>query len=295
MPQIVRTQGRAQRPPATPGPMLAEGTQDYDTPEFKLTLVKSSQTMAALKPKGADGFDFTPGDILVERSQDGFDHLGDLDLRVRSGDGEWKSYSTALARQPIAPIEVSGGDLAAADLAATLPPDIPLQITRTWAVDRGKLVLRYAIKNKYSAAVEIGALGIPMAFNNVLSNRTLDQAHVACSFFDPYIGEDAGYLQVTRLNGHGPALVVVPEAKTPFEAYGPILSPRRNEPQQAFTDKTQRGVTFEGFYDWMVTSKAFAENEWKKAEQWNPPTSITLAPGEAKTFGVRFLVSPEIR
>lgn len=277
--------------------MLADGMQDYDTPDFKLTLVKSSQTIAALKPKSADGgFDFTPGDILVERSQDGFDHLGDLDLRVRTGDGEWKSYSTALARQPVAPIAVSGGELAAADLAATLPADIPLQITRTWAVDRGKLILRYAIKNKAAAAVEIGALGIPMVFNNVLANRTLDQAHVACSFFDPYIGEDAGYLQVTRLNGHGPALVVVPEGHTQFEAYGPILSPRRNDPQQqAFTDKTPRGVTFEGFYDWMVSSKAFAENEWKKAEQWNPSTSISLPPGESKTFGVRFIVSPEIR
>ena len=296
MPQLVRTQGRAQRPPAMPGPMLAGGTVDFDTPEFKLSLVKSSQTVAALKPNGANGFDFTPGDILVERSQDGFDHLGDIDLRLRSGEGEWKSYSTALARQPVSPVQVSGRDLAAADLAATLPGDIPLQITRTWTVENGKLAVRFALKNKSGAAVEIGALGIPMVFDNILANRSLDQAHVTCSFFDPYIGQDAGYLQVTRLNGHGPALVVAPEGKTPFEAYGPILTPRRNDPQQQpFTDKTPRGVTFEGFYEWMVTSKAFAENEWKKAEQWNPATSVTLAPGETRTVGLQFLVSPEIR
>ena len=295
-PQLLRPQGRAQRPPAVPGPMLADGTQDYDTPEFKLSLVKSSQTVAALKPNGGNGFDFTPGDILVERSQDGFDHLGDLDLRLRSGEGEWKGYSTSLARHPVTPISVSSGELASADLAPTLSEDIPLQITRTWALEGGKLVLRFGLKNKSGAPVEIGALGIPMVFNNILANRTLDQAHVACSFFDPYIGEDAGYLQVTRLNGHGPALVIVPEGHTPFEAYGPILTPRRSDPQQQpFTDKTPRGVTFEGFYDWMVASKAFADNEWKKAEQWNPPTALTLAPGETKQFGVKFLVSPEIR
>ena len=62
-----------------------------------------------------------------------------------------------------------------------------------------------------------------MIFNNVLNDRSLEQAHAICSFYDPYIGEDAGYLQVTRLNGHGPALVVVPDGKTPFEAYNPIL------------------------------------------------------------------------
>jgi hypothetical protein len=31
--------------------MLQQGTIDFETPEFKLTLVRSSQTVAALKPK----------------------------------------------------------------------------------------------------------------------------------------------------------------------------------------------------------------------------------------------------
>jgi len=46
------------------GPTLDQGTVDLDTPDVTLTLVRSSQTVAALKPKGADGFDFTPGDLL---------------------------------------------------------------------------------------------------------------------------------------------------------------------------------------------------------------------------------------
>ena len=256
-PRILKTQNRGARPPATPGPMLKDGTEEFDTPDFNLSLVRTSQTVAALKPKGAEGFDFTPGDILVERSQDGYDHLGDLDLRVRAQDGgEWKSYSTAVARVPVNALPVSAGELAAADLAPTLPADIPLQITRTWVVDHGNLVVRFKIKNKTGSAVQIGALGIPMVFNNILANRTLDQAHAACSFYDPYIGEDAGYLQVTRLTGHGPALVVVPDGHTPFEAYGPILSGRRGDAPQPFTDRTPRGVTFEGFYDWMISSQS---------------------------------------
>lgn len=40
--------------------MLDQGTVNYDTPDFTLSLVRSSQTVAALKPKGAAGFDFTP-------------------------------------------------------------------------------------------------------------------------------------------------------------------------------------------------------------------------------------------
>jgi len=297
MPQRSAAQEEKKKLPPTPGPMLSQGTQDFDTPDFTLTLVRSSQSVAALKPKNAADFDFTPGDLLIARSQDGYFHLGDITLRLRAGtSGDWKNYSTAAARHPVAALPPARDILAAADLAPTLPADIPLEITRTWAIESGKLVLRFTLKNKSSENVQIGALGIPMIFNNVLNERSLEEAHAKCSFYDPYIGEDAGYLQVTRLSGHGPALLVVPDGKTPFEAYNPILDhPGRWGAKPLFTDSTPRGITFEGFYQWMVHSQAYAENEWKAAQPWNPPTSLSLAPGESKTYGLRFLLSDSIR
>ncbi len=296
--------GRAQKQvakgterPVVPGPMLAQGTVDFETPDFMLSLVRSSQTVAALKPKGTDNFDFTPGDLLTARSQDGYFHLGDLTLRLRSGNsGSWKNYSTATARQPVIALPGSPEILMAADLSPTLPYDVPLQVERTWAVEHNKLVLRFTLRNTSSSVVEVGALGIPLIFNNVLNQRSLEDAHAKCSFYDPYIGEDAGYLQVTRLSGRGPALLVVPDGHTQFEAYNPILD--KADPFGAhpvFTDPTPRGITFEGFYEWMVHSAAYAENEWKQAQPWNPPTILTLKPGESKSYGVRFLLSPSIR
>jgi hypothetical protein len=284
--------------PVTPGPMLDDGLINLETPEFILSLVRSSQTAAALKPNPleASGFDFTPGDLLKERSQDGYYHLGDIDLRLRTGtSGEWKSYSTAFARHPVTALPSSAPILAVADLSPTLPADIPLEIRRAWAIEAGKLVLRFTLKNRTGEPVEVGALGIPLIFNNVLNNRSLEQAHALCSFYDPYIGEDAGYLQITRLNGQGPALVVIPDGKTSFEAYSPIQSRRRSAPAAVFTDSTPPGVTFEGFYEWMIHSRAYAENEWKNAQPWNPPTSLVLAPGESKTYGLKFLLADSIR
>src|SRR5580704_9598925 len=109
--------------------MLEQGTVNFDTPDFTLSLVRSSQTVAALKPKGADGFDFTPGDLLVARSQNGYFHLGDITLRLRTADSAaWKSYSTATARTPVHPLPASANVLAAADLTLTLPADTPLKI-----------------------------------------------------------------------------------------------------------------------------------------------------------------------
>src|SRR5580693_772754 len=281
----------------TPGPMINQGIEDYDTPDFTLSLVRSSQTIAVLKPKGGDGFDFTPGDLLTERSQNGYFHLGDLTLRLRLADSaNWTNYSTATVRAALRPLPPSAHILASADLAATLPADIPLVIVRTWAVENGRLVLRFRLTNKSTNTVQVGALGIPMIFNNVLNNRSLEQAHAKCSFYDPYIGEDAGYLQVTRLNGHGPALLVIPEGRTPFEAYNPILDrPGSWGAAPLFTDPTPRGITFEGFYEWMVHSQAYAENEWKAVQPWNPPTALSLSPGESRTYGLKFLLSDSIR
>ncbi len=305
---LLVAQRRGERPAPTPGPMLTAGTMEFETPDFRLKLVRSSQTVAALEPKSAPGFDFTPADLLVERSQNGYYHLGDLDLRVRKASaGPWTDYSTAQSRTPVTELASTGAVLASADLAPTLPADIPLKITRSWLLDRGALVLRFEISNRTSEPVQVGALGLPMVFNNVLTGRSLDQAHAVCSFSDPYIGADAGYLQVTRLSGHGPALLVLPDGRTPFEAYNPIAqAPRGNQGgtrggsaplamPRIFTDPTPRSNTFEGFFDWMVHSRAWAENEWKNAAPWNPPTMQALAPGESRTYGLRFVLSTGIR
>lgn len=268
--------------PATLG--LEQGYLEFDTPDFKLKLVKASQTIAALEPKSTAGFDFTPGDRLERRAANGFHHLGDITFRVRSDStGSWHDYDTAQARQPVNAIAVSSKVLAAADLSPTLPADAPLQIIRSWALDNDRLVLKFELKNRTANAVQIGALSLPMIFNNIITGRNLTQAHESCSFADPYIGQDAGYLQVTRLSGKGPALVVVPERNTPFEAYQLLNEPMR--PAQ----------TFEGAFAWLVHTQAYAEQEWKGVEQWNPPSSFVLVPGASKVYAVKFLLSDEIR
>ncbi len=209
-----------------------------------LTLTLSK---SANKPLGlvadATGFDFLPTDRLLTRLGEGFHHLGDLLVRA-SGQVETKTQ---------------------------------------WLAERGQLVLRATITNNGTVPVELGAVGFPVIFNNIISDRDLPQAHERCVFFDPYIGQDAGYLRVTRLSGAGPALAVLPEGKTPFEAYLPLPEPIR--PSQ----------TFEGAYAWLAHSTAYAEKEWAKVMPWNVPTKATLAPGESHTYGLRFVLSESIR
>jgi hypothetical protein len=277
----------------------SSSTINFETAEFCVSLNKTSQAIAALKPKGVSNFDFTPSDLESSRAAAGYFHLGDITLRLRTGtSGSWQNVTTSAARTAVTALSASGDVLAAADLSPALPSGLPVSVTRSYLKQGGRLVMRFEIKNKSTSSVQIGALGIPMVFNNVISNRTLDAAHAQCSFADPYIGRDAGYVQVTRLSGAGPALLVLPDGKTPFEAWNPILNAPKTgskDPVAIFTDLTPRAQTFEGFLEWMVHTKAYADGEWSKAQPWNPATDLTLAAGESKTYGVVFLLSDSIR
>ncbi len=299
------TQQQGRGAPAPPTLGLENGTLDFDTPDFTLKLVKDSQTIAALQPKGAKGmdsstpFDFTPADQLTARQGDRYNHLGDIQLRIQQAgwrEGAWVDLASSNTRKPVTPITNYAAPrgwhaLAVSDLTPTIG-EAPLTITRAWVLDPGgRLMLRFELRTTSQAPVTLGGLGFPVVFNNMIQNfvtnraRTLPQAHEICSFFDPYVGRDAGYLQVTRLSGAGPALVVTPQpdTKTPFEAFRPL------------NDASRRGQTFEGAFEWTVHSRAYAENEWKGVEQWNTPTSATLTPGESRSYGLRLLVSPEIK
>jgi len=265
-------------------PRLERGTLAFTTPAFELELVEASQTVAALRPLGAEGFDFTPHDWLERRAGDGYFHLGDLTLAFRVEGSGWRRTSTARERRPVRALPASSPVLAAADLGPTLPPDLPLSIHRAWEVRDGHLTLRFTLRNLTDRPVEIGGLGVPLVFDNILTGRSLEEAHAVSSFSDPYIGGDAGYVQVTRLSGEGPVLLVVPYGDTSLEAYGPLLD-----------DPTPRGITFEGFYEWVAHGAAYGDEEWSGAEPWNPLTSAMLEPDESRSWGVTFLVADAVR
>ncbi len=286
-------EGEAQKPKPVYPPI---GKTEMQTSAFDLALRADTQTLAHLSPKGNTAFDFVPAGREPERAGDGYVHIGDIHIRLKTAGSGWQDFSSAHARKQIAALAGGNGVLAAADITASMGAGIPLRVERRWVNEAGVLAMRFTLVNTSSAPVEIGGLGMPMVFDNIILDRDLDQAHAEASFVDPYIGRDAGYLQVTRLNGQGPALLVLPEKGTPLEAYRPIIEARAAKDGDIFTDRSQRSQVSEGFYDWTVASKGFAEKEWAKAgQQWNEPTSITLAPGESRTIGLRFVTAPDIR
>ncbi|KAI0644006.1 hypothetical protein C8Q79DRAFT_1002030 [Trametes meyenii] len=269
---------------------LQDGFLSFDTPSFSVQLVKDSQTLYSLKTKGnSSGFDFIPADVMSQRQANGNYHLGDLTFRARVvGSSAWTSGDTAALRHNVVPFSVAGNTLAAANLSPSLPAGSLLNVTRRWVLDGGELQLLFDVTNSQKQAVEIGSLGAPLEFNNIFTGRSAAQTNELCSLFDPYIGQDAGYVQVTPLLGTLPPLLVLPVGKSPLEGW-------RFLPEDTSTSLGYQSQTFEGLYEWQFHTLAYAQNEWKNVTPWNAPSSATLLPGETRTYGLRFVLAPSIR
>lgn len=215
------------------------------------------KTLAA-QDENQEWFDFATSKAKVNRSGSDYYQLGDVQLALRPvNQQQWSFYTTK-----------DDQDLTTA----------PLKIDRDWIVKNDSVLFTTRITNSSKNNIEVGGLGFAMIFNQIFTDNSLEESHNNSSFVDPYIGQDAGYLQVARLNGRKPTLLVVNGGNTPFEAYRPLND-----------DKTKRDVHFEGFYEWTAFSKAYFDTNWDGKRQWNTPSSFILKAGEAKTFTLKFI------
>ncbi|KAJ7762308.1 hypothetical protein DFH07DRAFT_813874 [Mycena maculata] len=266
---------------------LSDGFSSFNNSVFAVQLVKDSQILYSLSPIGST-FDFIPTDQMTLRQNNGNYHLGDVTFRARKvGSTAWISGDSSTARKKLTANPVSGSTFASANLAPTLPSTSLLDITRRWVSDSKGIELLFDVTNSQTTAVEIGALGAPLEFNNIFTNRTAAQTNTICSLFDPYIGQDAGFVQVTPLLGTLPPLVVIPASKSPLEGW-------RFLPESTVNAPFYQSQTFEGLYEWQFHTLAFAQNEWVNVTPWNAPTSAILQPGQTRTYGLQFRVAPSI-
>ncbi|OTB10521.1 hypothetical protein K445DRAFT_70107 [Daldinia sp. EC12] len=263
---------------------LKNGYITIKTANFNAKIVRDAQVLASLSPAG-DSFDFLPFDLISARAGNNQYHWGDITFRYRQNSNDpWIDGDSAASRRTVTANNGGTGVLASSNLAPTLPSAGPLNVTREWVDVSGDLGLRFTIENSGTSPIEIGSLGFPAEFNSIFTNRAAADTQRLCSLSDPYIGMHAGYIRVNPVRGTGAALVVTPLGDTPFEAY-------RNLAEPSYQATAYGSQTFEGFYEWQVLSRAWAETEWAGVQPWNTPSSKILQPGQKLQFGVRFSVA----
>ncbi|KAG6004128.1 hypothetical protein E4U21_001399 [Claviceps maximensis] len=268
---------------------LAQTT--FSTGGWEGTLAAGSGVLQSLKPSLDPSYDFSPSDYYHFRTGPNKYHTGDITIRWRrAGQGNWTTFNTAALRGADQTNSAPPGTILHSDFSHASPAATgKLHLTRDWLKEGSDLVLKATVTNpSSSSSLELGAFGFPIEFNSIFTNRTAVETTEKCNLIDPYIGLDAGYVQVTRLTGTGPNLVITPDNKdTKFEAWR-YLDEDWSDPL------SYNSQVFEGFYSWEVLTKSWAENEWKQAEPWNKPTSIVLAPGKSISYALRFTPTKSI-
>ncbi|KAK1580109.1 uncharacterized protein LY79DRAFT_521369 [Colletotrichum navitas] len=269
------------------GLFVGNGFIDYRAGRISGQIVRDSQTLASLRPSSV--FDFLPSDFLSNLTINGAHHLGDVTFRFRAtGASGWTGIDSATNRSAVKALgDLGPGVIAGADLAPKLPKGVPLTVTREWLTEGEGLAVRINLTNNANTTIELGSLGLPVVINNIFTSRSAEDTQAKCSLADPYIGLDAGYVRVSPVSGLGNALVVAPLGKSPFEAWRFL-----DEPQGDYGYQTQ---TYEGNYEWMVHSRAWAESEWKSAEPWNTPTSKEIKVGETYSVGLKFSIADSVQ
>ncbi len=249
---------------------LEQGISSFDTPFFDLDLVNASQTVAALKPKGADGFDFTPA-RLARAPEPG--RLLPPGRPHPAPPGRWIGRLAGLLHRRRA--ETGGGP---ARFPAPRwppptcrPPSRPTSPWRSGATGRSWTGSWRCASSCTTQTDDIGGDRRAGHSHDLQQHPARDARWTRPTRSPPSTTPTSGRTPATcrcpASRGSGQTLVVVPLGRTPFEAYNPLL-----------TDPTRRGITFEGFFEWVAHSQAFAEEEWSEAEPWNPPTSATPGP-----------------
>lgn len=255
----------------------------FNLTNFNGQLDDRSGVLKSLVPTTNLSFDFSILNDFNARNGNGNYHTGDIDLRYRTeGESAWTAVSTATNRSnPGQQLAASDGAISVWDLSSVFNSS-ELNVTRTWTQHNGNLVLSLQLTNTLSdKTIEVGGLGFPLEINNIFTNKEAAIVMDECSLIDPYIGLNSGYAAVRALTGLGPNMVISPfTATTSFEAW--------NFLEEVSGNTYYQSNSYEGNYEWLVHTTAFADEEWEDVEPWNEPTSLFLQPGESASYGLLF-------
>ena len=264
------------------------------TGDFLIGTLDQKGTIAYIYPDLNDtNFSFTVDDKQPrDRTRSLYHSTGDITLRIRRANSTdvYGTFSTTdAAAGPARVVEVADS-LIAYDVTSLLHPDHGLNITRIYrqASDNdGGLIIQINLTNTQSYAQQLGGLGMSMVFNNDWTNLDLKTTAQRCSITEPNIGQDGGWVKVTRISGEGRILLILPEERGGMNAWRPLA-----------TDPTPRSGVFEGFYEYTFLADAYRTNEWSAVPDerlWTPTESIVLPPGASITYGVRMRLLPSMK
>jgi hypothetical protein len=233
-------------------------------------------------PHSQFAVEFDAGAIVsLRRVRDAFDtdyvrpkgRLGDIAIRYRRPEGEWRTFETAGAGRERRSTTGADGASHTATYTVSDGERQALQVRIGFMVEREAIRWTVALENLGDAPIEIGDLAVPLPMNTRFGQR--GQSSTAAVLKHCLVAGDGSFFFWMRKNSVGPYLTMTPAVGTQLEYWEP------HPEYRAFVHSVVAG----------------AEASARGCKWRQPHTSATLAPrgerGHARSYAFDFHWAPD--
>jgi hypothetical protein len=212
--------------------------------------------------------------------------VGELMFQYRLGSGAWTQALTNKSGD-VRQIQSTGNSVTVTYQNASSPSGVQnFKVVETYSFVNSYLSWQIAVTNTSSQTLELGDFGLPLPFNEYWGGG--DVIYEQRTVYHSFVGQSSSYITIKRPSGVGPFLLLVPDATT-----GAGFEYKDNWTTEAHTGS----VWAEGSGNpWPTGLEVYYvhSNVIKSTNQgYLPNTSLTLAPGQSKTYGFKFFAVPD--
>lgn len=156
------------------------------------------------------------------------------------------------------------------------------KVDESYALVNDYLRWSITVTNTSGQSLEIGDFGLPLPFNEYWSGGNNEQIYETRVVTHSNVANNSSFITVQRPSGIGNTLLMVPDASTGagFE----YMDNWRVEEHQGSTWAADQGGWSEGLTVFYIHSNVIKST----GRGYLPNTSLTLAPGESKTYAFKF-------
>ncbi|MGO4950079.1 DUF5695 domain-containing protein [Paenibacillus sp. DRB1-1] len=208
--------------------------------------------------------------------------LGELMFTYRLGNGAWTrawTSNSADARQ----VTSSGNSVQVAYQNSSNNQGIRNFILHeTYSLVNDYLHWQMKVTNTSNQTLEIGDWGLPLPFNEYWSGGNNEQIYETRVLSHSFVGHNSSFITAGRPSGIGPYVLLIPDAST-----GAGLEYQdhwRTEEHPGSTWAMEQGGWSEGLNVFYIHSNVIKSTN----RGYLGSTSLSLAPGESKTYAFKF-------
>lgn len=221
-------------------------------------------------------------------NQDGKEHqwMGELMFQTKlEGEENWKESMTSASKVGSQERTIRKTDADTVEVvyenseAAKGIKDFKL--TETYSLQEEMLEWSITVENTNDKALTFGDFGLPLPFNEYWTNRS--QPYEECVVDHSFVGQDSSYIYATRPSGQGKFLLMTPDTSTgagfEYQDHWRVNNGHAGSAWAQDQAGWANGLNVFYIHSDVIksTGSSYLEN-----------TSLTLEPGESKTYTFRF-------